>query len=277
MSWKTETTPMAKEVNPRLVFERLFANQIKDDAAASIGMRLRQRLSVLDFVMEDTRRLKSDLSSHDQKKLDEYLSSIRAVEIRLARTGVETRSRNRKITKYDQPIGIPANFEEYLRVMADLIVLAFQTDLTRIVTFVIAHDGSNRSYNLIGVPDSHHELSHHGGMKYKQSKIRLINHFHVSQLAYLLGKLRAIKEGDHTLLDTCMIVYGSGISDGNAHNHENLPILLAGRGNGTLRTGRHIQYPKETPLMNLYLSMLDRMGTPADSFGDSTGRLAGLA
>jgi hypothetical protein len=278
MSWKTDTTPMAKEINPRLVFERLFADQIKEDSAASIGMRDRHRLSVLDFVLDDARRLKTKLSSNDQKKLDGYLAAIRDVEMRLARATAHASQKqsNRKVTKYDRPAGIPADFQEHIRLMADMIVLAFRADLTRIVTFVIAHDGSNRSYNFIGVPEGHHEMSHHGGLKEKQKKIRLINHFHVSQLAYLLERLRATKEGDHTLLDSSMIVYGSGISDGNAHNHDNLPILLAGRANGTLQPGRHIRYPKETPLMNLYLSMLDRMGAPADSFGDSTGRLPGL-
>jgi hypothetical protein len=278
LSWRTETTPMAKEINPRLVFERLFADQVKEDAAASIGIRDRHRLSVLDFVLEDARRLKSEISSNDQKKVDEYLNAIRALELRIAKAASHSnKASNHKVTKYDRPAGIPADYQEHIRLMADMIVLAFQADLTRIVTFVLAYDGSNRSYNFIGVPEGHHDLSHHGGSKDKQKKIRLINHFHVSQLAYLLGKLRAVKEGDHTLLDSCMIVYGSGISDGNAHNHENLPVLLAGRGNGTLKTGRHILYPKETPLMNLYLSMLDRMGSPTDSFGDSTGRLPDLA
>ena len=160
--------------------------------------------------------------------------------------------------------------------MADLLVLAFQCDLTRIATFVFANDGSNRSYPAIGVPDGHHDLSHHGGDPAKQERIRKINQFHVAQFAYLLEKLKSIPEGDGTLLDHCMIVYGSGISDGNATIHDDLPILLAGRGNGTIKTGRHLRYPKETPLTNLYVSMLDRMGVEVDGFGDSTGRLAGL-
>ena len=164
------------------------------------------------------------------------------------------------VAKYPRPLGIPADYQEHLRLMADLLVLAFQCDLTRIATFVFANDGSNRSYRAIGVPDGHHDLSHHGGDAAKQAKIRKINRFHVAQLAYLLEKLKSIPEGDGTLLDHCMIVYGSGISDGNSHAHDDLPILLAGKGNGTIKTGRHIRFPKETPLTNLYVSMLERMG-----------------
>jgi hypothetical protein len=160
--------------------------------------------------------------------------------------------------------------------MADMLVLAFQADLTRIATFVFANDGSNRSYRDYGVAEGHHDMSHHGNNKNKKAKIQKINQFHIEQVAYLLGKLKAVKEGNGTLLDSCMIVYGSGISDGDRHNHDDLPILLAGKGGGTLKTGRHIRYRKETPLMNLYLNMLDRVDVHVDSFGDSTGRLTGL-
>jgi hypothetical protein len=160
--------------------------------------------------------------------------------------------------------------------MGDLLVLAFQCDLTRIITFVFANDGSNRSYRTVGVADGHHDLSHHGGESGKQEKIQKINQFHVSQLAFILQKLKSIPEGNGTLLDQCMIVYGSGISDGNAHSHDDLPILLAGKGNGTIKSGRHVRVPKETPLTNLYLSMLDRMAVKVDGFGDSTGRLTAI-
>jgi hypothetical protein len=160
--------------------------------------------------------------------------------------------------------------------MADLLVLAFQADLTRIATFVFANDGSNRSYRNIGVPDGHHDLSHHGGDAAKQQRIRKINRFHVEQLAYLLERLKSIREGKETLLDHCIIAYGSGISDGNSHSHEDLPILLAGKGNGTVGTGRHIRYPAETPLTNLYVSMLGRMAVRTGRFGDSTGELSSL-
>jgi hypothetical protein len=175
-----------------------------------------------------------------------------------------------------RPLGIPADYREHLRLMADLLALAFQCDLTRIATFVFANDGSNRSYAAIGVADGHHDLSHHGGDPAKQRRISAINRFHVEQLAYLLEKLRSISEGTGNLLDHCLIVYGSGISDGNAHAHDNLPILVAGRGNGTVRTGRHLRCATETPLTNLYVSILERLGITAPGFGDSTGHLAVL-
>ena len=179
--------------------------------------------------------------------------------------------------KIPRPLGIPADYREHLRLMADLLALAFQSDSTRIATFVFANDGSNRSYPAIGVPDGHHDLSHHGGDPAKQQRIRAINRFHVEQLAYLLQKLKSIPEGSGSLLDHCLIVYGSGISDGNAHAHDDLPILVAGRAGGTVKPGRHVRCPKETPLTNLYVSILDRLGVAVPGFGDSTGRLDGLA
>ena len=172
---------------------------------------------------------------------------------------------------------MPKDNQEHIRLMCDLIVLAFQGNLTRISTFLVANEGSNRPYPHIDVSEGHHELSHHGGNKDKHAKIRKINRFHTEQLAYLLGKLKATKEGDKTLLDNSMIVYGSGISDGDRHNHNDLPIVLAGGGGGTLSGGRHVRYAKDTPLNNLFLSMLDRMDTPTERFGDSTGRLDRLS
>jgi hypothetical protein len=158
--------------------------------------------------------------------------------------------------------------------MADLMILAFQADLTRVVSFPFANDGSNRPYPMLGVPEGHHELSHHQNDPKKHEKIKKINRFHIEQLAYVLGKLRSVKEGDKTLLDQVMVVYGSGIGDGNRHNHDELPILLAGHGGGTVKCGRHLKFAKDTPLMNLYLAMFDRLGCPTKSFGDSTGVLA---
>jgi hypothetical protein len=233
----------------------------------------RRRKSILDFVAEDARILEHALGVADRRKLDEYLTGVRELELRISRAwpAVELGT-----AKYSRPLGIPADYQEHLRLMADLLVLAFQSDLTRVATFVFANDGSNRSYPAIGVPESHHDLSHHGGDEAKQSRIRQINRFHVAQWAYLLGKLKAVAEPDATLLDHCMVVYGSGISDGNSHAHDDLPILVAGKANGTIRTGRHLRYPGETPLTNLYLAMLDRMSIKVDRFGDSTGRLAGL-
>jgi hypothetical protein len=269
LSWQGESTPVAKQINPRLVFDRLFGSPGGVDAAQAD----RRRKSILDFVAEDTRQLHHVLGAPDRRKLDEYLTGVREIEQRVthARPAVDLGGMS-----YPRPLGIPADYQEHLRLMADLLALAFQADLTRIATFVFANDGSNRSYRDIGVPDGHHDLSHHGGDVAKQQRIQKINRFHVEQLAYLLEKLKSIREGHETLLDHCLILYGSGISDGNAHAHDDLPILLAGRGNGTITTDRHLRYPKETPLTNLYVAMLDRVGVKVPSFGDSTGALAGL-
>ncbi|HEV3256533.1 MAG TPA: DUF1552 domain-containing protein [Gemmataceae bacterium] len=274
ISWRTPSMPMAKEINPRLVFERLFAGEVKGEAAAARAKRERYKMSILDFVMEDAGRLKGRLGSHDQRKLDEYLSSVRELEVRIVGAGQGTARGN---VKMPMPAGIPIKYDEHIRVMSDLLVLAFQGDVTRIATFVFANDGDNRSYRFIGVPEGHHDLSHHGGNPDKQEKLRRINRFHLSQLAHLLGKLKAVREGEGTLLDNSMIVYGSGISDGNAHNHDHLPILLAGTGGGTIRSGRHVRLSSETPLTNLYVSMLERMGAATKSFGDSSGPLTQLA
>jgi hypothetical protein len=271
LSWRGEASPAAKEIDPRLVFERLFGdpNQPQDGRAR----RQRDRKSILDFVAEDAVQIRNRLGVADQRKLEEYLTGVREVERRLARaqptvqTGAE---------QWSKPVTVPVDFREHARLMCDLVVLAFQADLTRVVTFVLANDGSNRNYPGIGIPEGHHDLSHHGGDKDKQERIRMINTFHVEQLAYLLERLRAIPDADGTLLDRCLIVYGSGIRDGNDHDHEDLPILLAGGGNGTVRGGRHVRFPPETPLTNLYLSLLDRLGAPVEAFGDSTGRLHGL-
>jgi hypothetical protein len=269
LSWRGESAPAAKETDPRLLFERLFGGPAPGDAAAA--RRARDRASVLDAVADDARRLGSNLGATDRRKLDEYLTSVREVEQRVAAArpapgpgGVRP------------PAGIPADYGRHLRLMADLLALAFQADLTRVATFVFANDGSNRSYPELGVPEGHHDLSHHGGDPAKQAKVAAINAFHARHLAYFLGRLRDVREGEGTLLDHSMVLYGSGISDGDRHDHADLPVLLAGRGGGTIKTGRHLRYPKETPLTNLYLSMLDRMGSPVDAFGDSTGRLTGL-
>lgn len=181
------------------------------------------------------------------------------------------------VAKVRRPLGIPADYQEHLRTMSDLLVLAFQCDLTRIATFVFANDGSNRSYRNVGVADGHHDISHHGGDSEKQEKIQTINRFHISQLAYLLEKLKAVREGEKTLLANSLIIYGSGISDGNAHSHDNLPVLVGGQARGTIKTGRHICYASETPLANLYVSTLEPMGVTVSRFGDSTGPLPGLS
>ncbi|MCI0746096.1 MAG: DUF1552 domain-containing protein [Verrucomicrobia subdivision 3 bacterium] len=272
LAWKTPTTPLPPEVNPRLVFERLFGSGDAVESAKSRAARQANHKSILDFVLEDARQLRSKLGATDRGKLDEYMTSVREIEQRIEYAEKLSAS----APDYTKPASIPADYEQHIRVMFDLLALAFQTDTTRIATFMIAHDGSNRSYPSIGVSDGHHDLSHHGGNSEKKKKIAAINHFHVQQFARFLEKLKGIREGSGSLLDNSMVVYGSGIADGNAHAHYDLPVLLAGRGGGTLKTGRHVRYATDTPMTNLYLAMLDRMGAHEERFGDSTGQLANL-
>jgi Protein of unknown function (DUF1552) len=274
LSWRGDATPMPKEVNPRLVFDRLFAGNARNETRQSEARRDRYNQSILDFVADDASQLRARLGGNDQRRMDEYLSALRDLERRIVHSTRVELPGGQSVTR---PVGVPSNYQEHIRLMTDLLVLAFQTDVTRVATFVYANEGSNRSYRHINVPDGHHDLSHHGGNREKQQKIRQINRFHITEFAYLVQKLRAIREGNGTLLDNCMIVYGSGNSDGNRHNHDNLPILLAGKGGGTLTTGRHLVYPRETPITNLYLSMLERVGVQVDTFGDSTGKLTNLA
>jgi hypothetical protein len=269
MSWRAATSPMPKEVDPRLLFDRLFGAS-KD---ASLVQRNARRKSILDFVQEDAGSLRKELGARDARKMDEYFSSLRDLELRIARA---EKMPPVKAPDMAPPKGVPAAYDEHLRLLCDLTVLAFQADITRVLTFVLANEGSNRPYPYVKVSEGHHDLSHHGHNKAKQMKIRDINRFHVSQYAYLLTRLKEIREGDGTLLDHCMIAYGSGNSDGNAHNHEDLPIVVAGKAGGTLKTGRHLRFAKETPLNNLWLEMLDRTGNHLDRLGDSTGRLPGL-
>jgi hypothetical protein len=278
LSWRSETTPMGKETNPRQVFERLFSNQLAEEAGESRARREEYRKSILDFVAEDARRLKNQLGANDQRKLDEYLGAIRELEVRITRAGEFHDEVNVEGAKPPEVARdyYRSHFQEHAQAMADLLALAFQGDLTRVATFVLANDGSNRAYREIGVNDGHHNISHHQGNKEKQAKIQKINQYHVTQLANLLGKLKAVQEGDGTLLDNVMLVYGAGIGDGNRHNHDNLPILLVGKGGGTLRPGRHVRYPRETPLTNLYVSMLERMDVKVKSLGDSKGSLTAL-
>ena len=273
MAWRSETQPVPKESNPKLIFERLFTNGREGESAEARAKRERYNRSVLDFVADDARRLQEQLGAVDRRKLDEYLTAVRELERRIAQASkpVDTKSLG-----FEKPVGVPDGYEAHLRILGDLLALAFQTDTTRVSTYVFANEGSNRSYAFMNVPEGHHDLSHHGNDKAKQDKIRQINRFHVTQLAYFLAKLKSVKEGSGTLLDRCMIVYGSGIGDGNAHNHDNLPVLLAGRGGGALEPGRHVKYDNGTPMTNLFLALLDRLGAKVDRLGDSTGRLAKL-
>jgi len=270
MSWRSATQPLPKEVNPKLVFERLFGS----GSAKERAERDARRKSVLDFVKADFNDLNRRLGKSDQRKLDEYFSAVRDLEQRIERA--TELPAPRPPADFAAPAGIPQSYEEHLRIMCDLMVLAFQTDTTRVITYVLANEGSNRPYPFIDVKENHHDLSHHQNDPVRMAKIAKINRFHTTQLAYLLGRLKSVKEGDGTLLDHCMIAYGSGNSDGNAHNHDDLPILLAGHGCGTLQQGRHIVYPDNTPLNNLWLAMLNRMEIQTHQLGDSTGELKGL-
>ena len=261
LSWRSETAPMPPEANPRLVFERLFG------AASSPAERAHDQ-SILDLVREETSRLKRGLGSTDQRKLDEYLYSVREVERR-----IQTTEKSAIEPGIEKPSGIPVDYGDHARLMFDLTAIAFRTGLTRVATIMMGREGSNRTYREIGVSEAHHGLTHHKGEPEKIEKIAKINRFHVEQLGYFLDKLASIQDGDSNLLHRSMVLYGAGISDGNRHDHHDLPALLAGGANGTLRGGRHIKLASETPATNLFLSMLHRMGVPGESVGDSTGKL----
>ncbi len=274
ISWSSESTPVGKEVNPRLVFERLFSGGKASEVDKGQQQREALQKSVLDFISDDAKRLQSKLGRNDNRKLDEYLNGVREIERRIGTKSAKPLDID---IDYAIPDGIPGDYQDHMRMMCDLMVLAFQTDSTRIATMMFANAGDNKNYRKIGVPDGHHDISHHGDNAEKLEKISKINHFQVQQLSYLLQKMKSIREGERTLLDNSMIVYGSGISDGNRHNHDNLPILLAGSGGGTIDSGRHVRYDLETPVCNLFMSMLDRMGVDTPYIGDSTGRLTGLS
>lgn len=276
ISWKTESMPLAKETQPRLLFERLFGGGDSNERAAARVQRDKYRRSILDYALDDAARLQQRLGATDRQKLDQYLSAVREIEQRIEHaerlaSAAPPRLEVGRIDDYDF-----SSFAEQVRLMGDLLVLAFQADLTRVATFMLANEGSNRSYAEIGVKEGHHTLSHHQNDAEKQAKISQINRFHMEQFAYIVGKLAEAREGEARLLDSSMILYGSGLGDGNRHTHVDLPILTVGRGGGTLATGRHVVYESKTPLNNLFLSLLDRMGAGVEALGDSTGRLAKL-
>lgn len=274
LSWRTPTTPNPPETRPRALFERLFG-AVDDEKDPARRQRWQDhQKSILDIVLGEAQSLKRTLGGPDRRKLDEYLSSIREIEAR-----IQTVERNNsvKVPVTAPEASVPTDFAEHSHLMFDLMTLAFQTDQTRIITGLLALEQSPRNYPEIGISEGHHGLTHHQGDKAKIEKVAQINCFHIQQFTYLLDKLKATRDGDGTLLDHSMIVYGSGLADGSGHRHENLPTVLAGRGNGQLTPGRHITYAEETPITNLYLSMLDKMGVPVDNFADSTGRLNGLS
>jgi len=276
ISWRSKTSPMSKEVDPTALFDRLFEGQTVKETRYAKTVREQYQKSVLDFVVDDAERLHKSLGATDRRKLDEYLYSLRDVEKRINGSD-KLRINEQGVPDYPRPAGVPREMSKHSEVMMDLIALAFQTDSTRILSFMFTNAGSNRSYPDLGVSEGHHDLSHHGKSEEKQAKISLINRFHIDQFGYLLNRLRSIREGDGSLLDNCMLLYGSGISDGDRHNHDDLPIILAGAGGGRLSTGRHIVYPNRTPLCNLYLWMLQRVGAKVDQFGDSTAVLDKLS
>lgn len=270
ISWRDETTPMAKLIDPAAAFERLFGDATQ---AAAAKERLSRQQSILDFVLEDSKSLSGRLGRADQRKLDQFQTAVREIEQRVDRARKE--SEPRKLPNAVAPAGIPDKVSEHIDLMYDMMLLAFQTDTTRVSTLMLAVDGSNRAFPEIGIKEGHHHLSHHQNNQEMIEKIRRIDKFHVERFARFIKRLSETDEGDGrgSLLDNSLILLGGGISDGNRHNHENLPILLAGRGGGAVKTGRLVAAPPETPLCNLYLSMLDHAGCTQPSFSDSTGAL----
>ena len=271
VSWRSPSQPVAKETDPRAVFTRLFGDPAEIRNEAVRERERRRELSLLDSVLADMKRLENRLGPSDRSKLDEYLTAVRELEKRL-------RIAEKQGVKVDLPEGLReprggVAYPDRVKLMYELITLAFEADLTRVASFMVGNAGSNRSYRFLSVPEGHHYLSHHGKKAHKLVKIRKINRFHAECFAGFLEKLAGTKEGNGDLLHHSMIVYGSAIGDGNRHNHHDLPILLGGGGKGTLGRGKHLVYPKNTPLANLYLSLLDRMGVDAAAFGDSRGRL----
>ena len=269
LCWRSSTTPMPMEIMPRGVFERLFGDS-GSTAPAERRARLRENRSILDSVTEEVSRLLRGLGSTDRAKLGQYLDAIRDVERRIQ---IAERQSDRELPSLERPVGIPATFAEYAKLMFDLQVLAFQTDMTRVISVMVAREQSARAYPELGVGDPHHPLTHHNGDPEKVAKVLKINIFHMQLFAYFLERLQSTPDGDGSLLDHTMIVLGSAISDGNMHLHDDLPILLVDGGAGRFRGGRHLRYPQATPLANLYLTLLDKVGIDESSLGDSTGKL----
>lgn len=276
ISWRTPSAPNPPEIRPRAVFERLFGSGEVDQDPGSRARKRRYKQSVLDSVLEDARRLQADLGSADRRKLDEYMYGVREIETRMEQTERVNGENKRQVqpTLEKPSASVPENYAEHARLMFDLITAAFQTDSTRVVTFLMAIEQSNRAYREIGIADSHHGLTHHGGDKEKIAKCIQINRFHIEQFVYFIRKLKATPDGDGTLFDHIMVSYGSGL--GKDHDHDNLPTLVTGRGDGMFHLGRYIRYPAETPLADLHLAMMDKMGVVTESFADSRGKLQHL-
>jgi len=270
ISWRSATTPNPPELNPRAAFERLFGASDEDPETRRKNRRYDR--SILDGVMEDTKNLERDLGPSDRRKIDEYMSAVREIEARIQKTETDNKE---VIPQMDKPVAAPADLSDHARLMYDLMRVAFQTDMTRIATFMVTREGSSRTYREIDLPEAHHPLTHHQGNPEMIEKVYRINRYHMEMFAEFIGKMAKTPDGDGSLLDHSMIVYGAGLADGNKHEHVNLPVLIAGGACGTIKTGRHLELEK-TPINNLYVSMLDRIGVPVESLGDSTGPLREL-
>jgi hypothetical protein len=268
-SWKTPTTPLPMETNPHTVFERLFGDGLSGEARRA---QFAENRSILDAVSDDMSRLRRRLGPGDRQMVDRYAEAVREVEARLQKSA----QRDAESPTSERPLGIPDSFEEHAKLMFDLLLLAYQTDATRVATFQIAREISLRSYPELGVPEGHHDISHHQNNPARMAKNTKINIYHMQLFAEFIGKMRETPDGDGSLLDHSMILYGAGMGDGNAHSPHDLPTVLLGGGCGVLKGGRHLKAPSETPFMNLGLSLLDKVGVEIPSIGDSTGRLVGL-
>lgn len=274
ISWRSSTSPAPYEINPKLVFDRLFTDQSNKLTQSTVAERDFYRKSIVDYVLDDASRLRGRIAGNDKRKLDQYLTGVREVERRIQQAATPADVSD---TGFAQPAGIPDDFDEHLRLMCDLMVLAFETDSTRASSFMVTKEATDRNYPWLGFTDGHHELSHHGDDAEKNRKLREIDRYHISILAYMVERMMGVEEADgSTLLDNSMVLYGSGISDGDRHDHVNLPVILLGKGGGTLRAGQHLKCRAETPMCNVLLTMLQQAGVPVDVFGDSTESLRGL-
>jgi hypothetical protein len=275
ISWRTATSPMMPDYLPRSVFERMFGAVDDEKDPVKRAQKRQVRGSVMDAVLTNAQTLSATVGASDRRKLDEYTFAIRDIEKRIERIEKEGESRPPGIEA--PPPGVPETFKEHSELMFDLMVLAYQSNMTRVITYLMAVEGSGRTYREVGVPDGHHGITHHMGDLKKIENVTKINELHAQQFAYFLKKMKATQDGDGSLLDHSMLVYGSGISDGNRHQHDHVPTVVVGGGNGTIRGGRFIRYPDETPLGNLWTSLLLRMGGPLEKVGDANGELPGLA
>jgi len=275
LCWSSATSPLPMENNPRVVFERLFGGNESTDPEAWRARR-EEDSSILDAVGDKIAKLQGDLGHRDQLKLEEYLDAIRNAERRIQMAEAQS---ERELPVIEQPAGVPGTFQEHAKIMFDLQLLSYQADLTRVITFMVGHETSQQAYPEIGVPDAHHPLSHHGGNAEKIEKLIRVNGYHTEMFAYYLDRMKNTPDGDGSLLDNSTILYGSGMSDGNGHNHHNLPTLIVGGGTGSIKGNRHLVYPREqeTPITNLFLDMLEKFDIPLNSFGDSSGNLNVLA